>query len=135
MGHINLRDWLEAVESRGELEKISGAAWDLEMGSIVELLFREGRDPRPTVLFDEVPGYPKGYRTLFGMLGSTWRIAKTLGLPEDETEPMRVHENWYKKSRDIQAIPPRLVTSGPVMENTATGDQIDVLKFPVPRFH
>jgi len=135
MSHTDLRDWLEVVESRGELEKVNGAAWDLEMSSIVEILFRESRDPRPAILFDEVPGYPRGYRTLFGMLGSAWRIAKTMGLPEDDIEPMRLHESWYNKSRDIRGIPPRLVTSGPVLENTMTGDQIDVLKFPVPRFH
>ena len=40
MSHIDLRDWLEAVERRGELKHISGANWDLEMGSIAELVFR-----------------------------------------------------------------------------------------------
>ncbi len=135
MSHIDLRDWLKAVESHGEMEKINGAGWDLEMGSIVELIYREGRDPRPAILFDDVPGYPKGYRTLFGMLGSTWRIARTMGLPEDDIQPMRVHENWYHRINNISPVPRRVVTSGPVLENTVTGDKIDVLKLPVPRFH
>ncbi len=135
MSHTDLRDWLEAVESRGELQHINGASWDLEMGAITELVYREGKDPKPAMLFDEVPGYPKGYRTLFGMVSSLFRIAKTLGLPEDEINYMRVHENWFNKDRDIRHIPPRFVTSGPVQQNILTGKQIDVLKFPVPRYH
>ena len=94
MRHVGLRDWLEAVESRGELEYISGASWDLEMGSIAELVFREGKEPKPALLFDQIPGYPEGYRTLFGMIASPWRIARTLGLPEDEIE--HVFDKFYR---------------------------------------
>ena len=135
MSHTDLRDWLESVKSHGELEQVKGATWDLEMSSIVELVYREGKDPKPALLFDEVPGYPKGYRTLFGMLSSTWRIAKTLGLPEKRVDPLGLADNWYKKSKEFRLIPPKVVDSGPLLENTDTGKQIDVLKFPVPRFH
>jgi 4-hydroxy-3-polyprenylbenzoate decarboxylase len=135
MTHTDLRDWLKEIERNGQLKQINGAAWDVEMGSIVELIYREGKDPKPTILFDEIPGYPKGYRTLFGMLGSTWRIAKTLGLPEERIDCLSVADSWYRKARDLRSLPPKFVNSGPVMENTITGDQIDVLKFPVPRFH
>jgi 4-hydroxy-3-polyprenylbenzoate decarboxylase len=135
MGHSDLRDWLTVVENHGQLKRINGAGWDLEMGSIVELIFREGKDPKPTLLFDEIPGYPKGFRTLFGMLGSTWRIAKTLGLPEDRIDFLGIADSWYRKAKEIRPLPPRLVNSAPILENTLTGEQIDVLKFPVPRFH
>lgn len=135
MSHTDLRDWLKEIEKHGQLKQINGADWDVEMGSIVELIYRERKDPKPTILFDEIPGYPKGYRTLFGMLGSTWRIAKTLSLPEDRIDCLEITDNWYKKARDLRPLPPKFVNSGPVMENTITGDQIDVLKFPVPRFH
>ncbi|MBI4321571.1 MAG: UbiD family decarboxylase [Chloroflexi bacterium] len=137
MSHVDLREWLEAVRSRGELECISGADWNLEMSSIVELVYRHGKDPKPALLFDEIPGYPRGYRTLFGMLGSLWRISKTLGLPVDggEINRMRVHQHWYDKAKTIKPVPPQVVSSGPVLENTATEGQIDVLKFPAPFFH
>ena len=135
MSHIGLRDWLEVVDSHGDLRHINGAHWDLEMSAIVELVYREGKDPKPALLFDEVPGYPRGFRTLFGALGSTWRIAKTLGLPEDQVAPLDLAHNWYEKSKAIQAIPPKVVSSGPILENTATEKEIDILKFPVPRFH
>jgi UbiD family decarboxylase len=135
MTYIDLRDYLEGVEKRGELEHVKGASWYLEMSSIAEVVYREGKDPKPALLFDEVPGYAKGYRTLFGMLGSTWRLARMLGLPEDKIDTMGLAENWYQKSRKLQPIPPRMVKSGAVMENTDTDEKIDMLKFPVPRFH
>lgn len=135
MSYIDLRDWLEAVDRQGELKRINGASWDLEMSTITELVYREGKDPKPALLFDEIPGYPKGFRTLFGMLGSTWRIAKTLGLPEDQTNHSSVLQNWNQKVKSIQPIPPAFVSSAPVLANSLTGDEIDVVKFPVPRFH
>jgi len=135
MNYSDLRDWLEAVEKQGELKHVTRANWDLEMSSITELIYREGKNPKPALLFDEIPGYPKGYRTLFGMLGSTWRIAKTLSLPEDLVDPLTVAENWYQRSKKLRPVPPKIVNSGPVMENTDTKDHIDILKFPVPRFH
>ena len=135
MSHVDLWDWLKGVERQGQLKNVQGADWDLEMGSIVELIYREGKDPKPAVLFDEIPGYPKGFRTLFGMLGATWRIARTLGLDEDRIDCLGITDSWYRKAREIRPLPPRVVDSGPVLENTLTGDQIDVLRFPVPRFH
>ncbi len=135
MGFTDLRDWLEGIQKRGDLKQVNGANWELEMSSIVELVYREGKDPKPAIMFDEIPGYPKGFRTLFGTLGSTWRIAKALGLPEDNVSPLVLADNWYRKSKDLSRIPPQLVKTGPVLENTDTGDRIDILKFPVPRFH
>ncbi len=135
MGYTDLREWLEAVERQGELKHISGANWDLEMSSIAELVCRESKGPRPAILFDDIPGYPKGYRTLFGLLASPWRIAKTLGLPEDGIDNMCLLQNWRKKARELRLIPPKFVTSSPVQANSLTGDQINLLKFPSPRFH
>jgi hypothetical protein len=36
---------------------------------MVELIYREGKDPKPALIFDEIPGNPKGFRTIFGMQG------------------------------------------------------------------
>ena len=56
MSDNDLREWLEAVEQHGELQHVQRANWDLEMSSIAELVYREGRDPKPALLFDEIPG-------------------------------------------------------------------------------
>ena len=137
MSYYDLREWLKDVEAHGELLKISGAHWDLEMSSISELVHGQGKakEPRPVLLFDDIPDYPKGYRTLFGMLDSTWRMAKTLGLPEEPNDRMGLLRNWRNKARNLKPIPPRVVSSGPVLENSLTGDDVDLLKFPVPRYH
>ncbi|MDO8688424.1 MAG: UbiD family decarboxylase [Dehalococcoidia bacterium] len=135
MAYSGLRDYLQVVEEHGELETIKGANWELEMGGLVELVYREGNDPKPALMFDDIPGYPKGFRTLFGMLGSTWRIARALGLPEDQMQRMQLHENWYRRQRELCPVPPKMVSTGPILEHTDTGNDIDVLKFPVPRFH
>lgn len=135
MSHGDLRDYLRSVKEQGELETVTGVNWELEMGGLVELVYREGRNPKPVLMFDEIGGYPRGFRTLFGMLGSTWRIAHVLGLPKDQIEPMQLHESWYRRQKEICPLPPKVVNTGPVLENTDTGEAIDVLKFPVPRFH
>src|ERR1700751_1053696 len=76
-----LRGWLDTVEKLGELERVSGASWDVEMGALPHLLTEKSRGQAPAILFDDVPGYAKGYRTLYGQLSSIKRIALTLGLP------------------------------------------------------
>jgi 4-hydroxy-3-polyprenylbenzoate decarboxylase len=116
--------------------EIKGAHWDLEMSSIFEIIQREGKEPKPgLVLFDDIQNYPKGYKTLFGLLGSTWGIAKLLGLPENQLDRMSLLRNWRKKAKGLQLIPPKFVKTGPVEENLDTGGKVDVFKFPSPRFH
>ncbi|MBI4284988.1 MAG: UbiD family decarboxylase [Chloroflexi bacterium] len=135
MPYKDLRDFLSAAEARGELRHIKGADRDLEMSSITEILYRESKQPWPAILFDEVPGYPKGFRTLFGHMASPWKLAKTLGLPEDQLDNMSLLHSWRSKAKDLRLIPPKTVSSGPIRENLMTGDQIDLFKFPSPRFH
>lgn len=135
MSYLTLRDFIQIIDEHKELEYVNSASWDLEMGSIVELIYREGKSPKPAVVFDSIPGYPRGFRTMYGMLGSPCRIAKALGLPEEQTGLMELHENWYRRHKDIKPVSPEVVKNGPVMENTDIGKNIDVLKFPAPRFH
>jgi hypothetical protein len=39
--YTDLRDWLEIVDSVGELKKIDGVDWNLEMGTLAEIFARE----------------------------------------------------------------------------------------------
>ena len=135
MAFRDLREWLKDVEARGELRKFSGASWNLEMSSITDVLQKEGRQPMPAVLFDDIPGFPKGFRTLFSLTSSTWRIAHTLGLPEDRIDRMSLVRNWRAKSSKLRPVPPVLVKSGPVQQNVDEGSRIDLLKFPSPMCH
>ena len=82
-----LRDWIEKVDGLGELLRVDGADWDAEMGTITHMLTEKSRGNAPAILFDNIPGYPKGYRTLYGSLSSIRRVAMTLGLPIIRTSP------------------------------------------------
>jgi len=135
MAYSDLRDYMRAVDNYGELKRFNGVDWNLEMGSIAEIVYHEGKDPKPALLFDEIPGYPKGYQCLFGTICSPRRVAMAFGLPEDQLERKAMMQNWRKKSKTAALIPPKLVSSAPVKQNVLTGDKIDLLKFPSPKFH
>ncbi|MFH1381619.1 MAG: UbiD family decarboxylase [Chloroflexota bacterium] len=136
MGYKDFRDFLKQVDKYGELKRFTGVDWNLEMGSITELIYHEGKTPHPALLFDEIPGYPKGYTCLMGQLSSMRRLAIALGLPENQVGRKDIIQNWRKKLKKMSTlVPPKVVTSAPVMANKMTGDKIDLLKFPVPKFH
>src|ERR1700691_4516358 len=127
-----LRGWLEQVDKMGGLKRVDGAHWDTEMGAITHMLTEKSRGEAPAILFDEVPGYPKGFRTLYGQLSSIRRIALTLGLPLEHDRKVDIVERYYERMRDLKPLPPRLVKDGQILENVIEGDAVDVLKFPVP---
>lgn len=135
MAYKDLRDFLKAVEAYGELKRFKGVHWNLEMGTIAELVYHEGKYPRPALLFDEIPGYPRGYRCLFGLFSSPRRVAMAFGLPEEQIERKAMLQNWRKKSKLSSYIPPKPATSSPVEANVLTGDKVDLLKLPSPKLH
>ncbi|HEV8674277.1 MAG TPA: UbiD family decarboxylase [Methylomirabilota bacterium] len=133
---MSLRDltgWLEGADALGEVKTVKGADWDIEIGAITELA--QHRENGPAVLFDEVKGYPAGYRILVNSLGSLKRTALTLGLDTNVTSPMLLVQAWRQHSKKIMPIPAKLVDSGPVMEHVETGSAVNVLEFPTPKWH
>jgi UbiD family decarboxylase len=130
-----LREWIEYVDRMGELLRVNGAHWDREMGSITQMLTENGRGAAPAVLFDEVPGYPKGYRTLYGQFSTIRRVALTLGLPLEYENKADVVQAYHERMSNMSLLKPRLVRDGPILENVMTGDDVDVLHFPVPLHH
>jgi UbiD family decarboxylase len=135
MQYRGLRGWLEQVDKLGELRKVDGADWDVEMGAITHMLTEKSGGTAPAILFDNVPGYPTGYRTLYGQLSSVRRIALTLGLPLDHDRKVDIVQRYHARMQELKPLPPRFVNDGPIFENVLEGDDIDVLKFPVPRHH
>jgi UbiD family decarboxylase len=131
----DLRGWIEQVDRLGELLRVSGAHWDAEMGSITQMLTEKSRGNAPAVLFDDIPGYPKGYRTLYGHFSSVRRVALTLGLPLEYERKMDIVKQYHARIQSMKPLAPRIVKDGPVLENVIEGGKVDVLKFPVPRHH
>jgi len=62
MLYNDLREWITEVEKFGELRRVPGVDWDLEMGAITELYARN--EPYPAILFDEIKDYPAGHSVL-----------------------------------------------------------------------
>src|SRR5512133_289735 len=129
----DLRDWLKKVDAIGELQVVTGANTEEDIGMATELLGRTR--PSKATIFDEIPGYQKGWRVLSNGLGSFGRIAITLGLPQDAS-PHEMVRLWQERVRKgISTIKAEVVKDGPVFENVMRGDQIDMLKFPAPKWH
>lgn len=130
----DLRDYLKHVEEMGELKVITGAHWDLEIGRLAELLFH--RDSTPAVLFDEIPGHPKGFRVLVNGIGSfqSKRLGLCLGIPS-EKRPIDLVRSWRSRVRELKMMKPRFVSEGPILENVEEGKEVDLLKFPTPKWH
>ena len=132
----DLRAFLAAVEEGGEVKHVAGAHWDRELGAVTEVLYREKVDKSPLLLFDEVPGYGKGMRCLYGMLGSPMRLALGLGIDPAQSGDRRTMLDTYRsRIKSQEPIPPRIVDDGPVMENVDCDGDVDLLKFPVPIHH
>jgi 4-hydroxy-3-polyprenylbenzoate decarboxylase len=130
--HLDLREFLTRIDKAGELLRIPRADWNLEMGTLAESV--NERSNAPAILFDDIPGYPKGFRTLSGSTNSMKRLAITLGFPVP-SHPLDVVRAYRDRMKTHAPIPPRVVGKGPVLENVLSGNDVDVLKFPVPFLH
>src|SRR5271156_6282697 len=102
-----LRGWLDRVDAMGELARVSGASWDAEMGALTHMLTEKSAGTAPALLFDDVPGYPKGYRTLYGQLSSIRRIALTLGLPLEFERKVDIVKTYHERMRTLVPVAPR----------------------------
>src|SRR5438477_8233345 len=119
----DLRDWLKRVDALGELQTVRGATSEEDIGMATELLGRTR--PSKATVFDEIPGYKKGFRVLSNALGSFGRIAVTLGL-DPKAEPHELVRTWQERVRKgIQPVIAEVVKDGPVFENVLRGDQVD----------
>src|SRR5258708_10217634 len=109
---LDLRTWLAEVEKLGELKHVHGADWNLELGAISELNVK--KDLPPALLFDEIKGYPKGFRVLTCSTSSPARLSSILRLPIRRTH-LGLVEALRRKPAQGQAAPPNFPLS---MANT-----------------
>src|SRR5437660_1026992 len=124
----DLREYLAALDKSGELRVVRGANWEEEIGGITELITeRQG----PALLFDEIPSYPKGYRVASNLFTTTNRTALALGMGNGEN----LADRWAAKIRGFRPVPPEYVASGPILENVLIGKDVDLFKFPTPKWH
>ncbi|MFC7648453.1 UbiD family decarboxylase domain-containing protein [Streptosporangium lutulentum] len=96
------------------------------------------RPSPPALLFDDIVGYGRGPRVLTASMANARRLGMTLrlGTSLDDrglVEALRNRPNeWIA---DAARYPVREVGSGPVCENVITSGDVNLLDFPVPRWH
>src|SRR5213595_4091623 len=124
---LDLRPLLAQVNELGELKEVRGADWNLELGAISELNVK--KDLPPALLFDEIAGYPKGFRVLTCSTSSPARLSSILRLPI-QTEHRQLVDELRGKPRvwESQAAKygPVSVNDGCVFENIQTGLDVDI---------
>src|SRR5262245_17586741 len=127
MEQRDLRGWIAAVEKLGELKVITGADWDVEIGAITELGHQRGKQSK-ALLFDEIKGYPAGYRVLSNSMNTVNRVATTLHMEVGDSRLDFIHA-LKRRISDIKYIKPEVVKTGPVLENVLEGKAIEMWKF------
>jgi len=105
-----LRSFLAQCEQRGEVTVVRNADWNLEIGALTEAAC-ELIDEPPALLFDEIAGYPKGFRVLSIPAGSRVRMAIALGLAPD-TPKMEIVRHAAQRLKNAPPIPPQEVATG-----------------------
>lgn len=129
----DLREWIEQADKLGELKRINGADWNVEIGAVTELGHHRGEQSH-ALLFDNINGYPEGYRVLSNTMNTVNRIAMTLRMKPAHNR-LDFVKNIKRHITDVKYIKPQVVKDGPVMENVFQGKEIDMWKFPTPKWH
>lgn len=127
----SLGDWLERVEAIGELKRITAPVdTDLEMSSIT---YMSGKTVGgPTLLFDNIKGYPGG-RLLFNPFGSSLNRVAISIREEPGKDPIELTQILAEKMK--RRLPPNFIDAknAPVNKNIDRDDQVNVNKFPAPK--
>ncbi|HEX9144993.1 MAG TPA: UbiD family decarboxylase [Candidatus Binatia bacterium] len=135
MLYRGLRDWLAKVDKMGELRTLEGIDWNLEMGAVVDVLYREHPPYPPALIFDKIKDHAQGFRALFGHFASPKRIALTLGITQEFDHVLEFVRVYHEKIKHCVPIPREEVKSGEVHENVQERDEVNLLKFPAPFLH
>ncbi|MBI4492053.1 MAG: UbiD family decarboxylase [Chloroflexi bacterium] len=129
----DLREWLQLVEAIGELKTVRGATSEADIGAITEMC--EHADQSPCLLFDDIPGFQRGFRVMSNGMGTRRRQAITLGLDPAEASHERLLEFWRGLLRGFTPIPAVTVGQGPIQENILRGEDVDLGRLPAPIWH
>ncbi|MFZ5631415.1 MAG: phenylphosphate carboxylase subunit beta [Bacillota bacterium] len=126
---MDLRDFIKKCDEIGELKRIEAEVdWNLELSHIAKI--NEERKG-PALLFQK----PKGYDipVFTSAFTTSKRLAVALDMPV-HTSMCNLARHWMELSIK-QLIPPREVSTGPVMENIVEGGGVNLFDFPTPKFY
>src|SRR5258708_19157624 len=106
----DLRQWLALAERLGEVRTVRGASWQEDIGLAAEAVLRA--ENGPCVVFEDIPGCPKGFRLLMNVFAGT-RRNMTFGFPDglSKWELSEAYRDAYLK--DMKLIPHETGADGP----------------------
>ena len=128
---MDFRNYLGRLGELGELKTLEGVDLNLEVGALTELM---GEREGPALLFDGFDGYPRGYRLASNVFRTCKRVALVMGLPL-ELKGMEFLRAWREKASTFKPLPVAEEKWGPVLEHQLEGEEVDLDKFPTPKWH
>ena len=135
------RELIDILESKGQLKRVKAQVDPIL--EITEITDRVVRENGPALLFENVKGH-EGIPLLINQYGTDERMQLILG-----NDPYRIGEKFanlakpkfpksvgdigesFETLKDILSFPPRMVTNAPCQEIVWTGDDVDLLQFPI----
>lgn len=128
----DIRQFIAEVERTGECQLLQLADCNQEIGLVTE--WQSYIPNSPMLVFDNIKGYPAGYRVVTNAFSSPRRTALALGLSGEPKRMELVRQIKDKLSR-VKMIPPVKATTATVKENIHLGDDVDLFEFPSPFWH
>ena len=131
-----LQEFVEAAMKVDDYRLIENAEWDEEIGALLEATAEQIPNP-PMFVFDKFKDYPEGYRLAVNVIAGYRRLALAFGIDTEGLDKEQLAKVVGQRLKDarMNTIPPVEVKTGKVMENVLMGEDVDMLKFPVPRYH
>lgn len=141
MAYPDLTSFIVALERRGELLRIrEPVSHELEITEIADRMVKRGG---PALLFENIPG--KDFPLVIGLYGTRERMALALGAPSLDAIGDRIRSlldvkvgggliglaSNFPKLKELAALPPKRVRSGPVQEVIWRGDEVDLSRLPI----
>jgi len=128
----DLREFIGLVDKLQALRRVAGADPLFEIGGITEVA--AGLPDGPAVLFDEIKGFPRGFRIFTNATTNPQRAALALGL-DPALRPLDALKAWMEKRKTLQPMQPVTVQDAAFLENTCLGPDVDLAKLPAPTWH
>jgi 2,5-furandicarboxylate decarboxylase 1 len=128
----SLRDLLLHLERIGKLQRVTKSVdKDWEIACITRELMSQPPERRYALLFENIDGFDTPVAT--NTLGASRELyATALGVTSSngQIDKEAIHAKWV--SALAAPLEPVVVETGPCKENVMRGDEIDLLKFPIP---
>src|SRR3989442_2540022 len=128
----DLREFIALVDKLNALRQVAGAVPLFEIGGITEVA--AGLPDGPALLFDDIKGFPRGFRVFTNAVTNPQRAALALGL-DPALRPLDALKAWMEKRKTLVPQQPVTVRNAAFLENTMAGADVDLVQLPAATWH